>query len=732
MNNSIQFCLKKSWFVFLFFGLFGFSQIALSQNDPVDYVNPFIGTSNGGNTFPGAVVPWGMASNSPHNDEKEAWSGARYFFGQENFFGFGQLHLSGVGCGDFGNILVTPTIGEINQKYSLYSKNEMASPGYYKSQLSNGISAELTATERSTLTKLTFPKSEKSNILFDVSSGLSPSKESYVKVVNNLEIVGYNRAGGFCLRKNEYTIFFVVQFNKAFSSSGTWNDMGISFVNKEEKGKKTGCFVSFKTKENEEILVKIGLSFVSIQNARENLNAEQSVWNFDRIKKTAKEKWNKELSKIKIEGGTKDQKTNFYTGLYHSLMHPNIINDVNGDYPAMKTKTIQKVEAGHNQYTVFSLWDTYRTLHPLLCLVYPERQMDMVRSMVDMAKHGGDLPFWELGADESYVMNGDPAAIVIVDSYFKGLKNFDTIFALKTMLNTAYLGEGNKIRPMNQYYMKHGFLPWDDCGPDDEWGKPRMVSECLEYAFADWNISQLANQLGYHKESKELLARSKAYNKYYDPATKFLRPKYLDGTWNEPFKPIGDLMVSMPGFVEGNSWQYTFFVPHDIEGLIKLMGGTDAFTTKLQECFDKNYFTVNNEPDIAYPFLFNYIKGEEWRSRKEIQKILARDYKNSHDGLPGNDDCGTISAWCVFASMGFYPDCPGKPIYSLSSPLFDQIEISLNQDFYKGKTFRIISDPSCKNKEDLLPSSLNGKKIKDFFINHADIVKGGELIFQNK
>ncbi len=699
------------------------------QKNPTDYVNPFIGTSNGGNTLPGAVVPWGMAYISPHNDSTQKWSGARYFDGQKRFFGYGQIHLSGVGCADLANLVMIPTKGKTRLQPELYLSNEKASAGYYSADISNGIASEVTATRRTTLSKFDYDTAQEPGILFNVTNGCTPSKDAYVQIESNNEIIGYNTSGGFCRMNNSYTIYFVARFSKPFASYGTWSDQILHPSAICQKGTDIGAFAHFDNNDNKPLLIKIGLSYVSIANARENLKKEQPGWDFKLVKENAKKQWANELEKIRVSGGSEDQKTIFYTALYHCLIHPNTINDVNGEYPAMKTKDTKTAEEGHQQFTVYSLWDTYRTLHPLLALVWPDVQTDMVRTMVDMAKHGKNLPFWELGADETYVMNGDPAPIVVADSYVKGLRDFDTVLAINTMLSTAYKGQGNKMRPMNKYYIKHGFLPWDDCGPDDEWGKPRMVSECLEYAYSDWAIAQMAKNMGLTKKADQLEKRSKAYQYYFDEKSLFLRPRYADGTWYTPFKPYGPDMASLPGFVEGNSWQYTFFVPHDIDGLRALMGGNKTFTNKLQKCFDKNYFTINNEPDIAYPYLFTYIKGEEWRTAKEVHKILANEFNISPAGLPGNDDAGTISAWYVFSAMGFYPDCPGKPEYRTGSPLFDKIEIRLNPDHYQGESFIITTPDGNDPKEQLKPVKFNGKTFKSYSITHEQVTKGGELEF---
>ncbi len=711
--------------------LLSITTISFAQKQPADHVDPFIGTANGGNTLPGAVVPWGMAYISPHNDSTDKWSGARYFDGQNTFFGFGQNHLSGVGCADFANLVVTPVTGKLRLRPGIFFMKEKAEAGYYATELSNGVKAEVTATRRTTLSKFDFGKEADPYVLINVSKGARPSRDAYVQIDSENEISGYNSSGGFCYTNNSYTIYFVARFSQPFSGYGTWQGDDFYPSSYCEKGTDIGMYVKFNNTGNQPILAKIGISYVSIENARENLEAEQAGWDFAKVRQNAWDKWNQELSKIKVEGRTDEEKTKFYTALYHTLIHPNIINDVNGQYPAMKTKDIAKVYKGHNQYTVFSLWDTYRTLHPLLALVWPDRQTDMVRTMVDMARHGGHLPFWELGADETYVMNGDPAPIVVTDTYFKGLQDFDVDLALETMLETAYKGEGNKMRPMNQYLIKYGYIPWDDCGPDDVWGKPRMVSECLEYTYADWAIAQLAKEKGYKEKTKELEARSMAYKHYFDKEINFIRPKYSNGEWHEPFEPFGPEMKSMPGFVEGNSWQYTFFVPHDIKGLKKMMGGAEIFTQKLQKSFDSSYFTIVNEPDIAYPYLFTHVDGEEWRTAKIVHDIMEEEFNLGPAGLPGNDDAGTISGWYVFSAMGFYPDCPGKPEYRLGSPLFDKVEITLDTDYYPGSRFVIHSNGKEK-KGSQKPVKLNGKKFKQYSIPHDKITKGGELEFDVK
>lgn len=700
------------------------------------YVNPFIGTSNKGNTFPGANVPNGMTYIAPHNSRERDWTGSRYFYDNNYFYGFANTNLSGVGCGDFANLNLMPTTGYLSNDYyknrSHYS-DEIAKPGYYSVSLNDyGITAEVTATQRTTLSQYTLDKDEKQlNIIVDVTEGLSDSRGALVKKVSETRIVGYNKAGGFCNCGNQYTLYFVIETNHPFGSFGTWNNRELKPHSTSETGNSIGAFMQFNDLKEKQVLLKVGVSYVSIKNAIENLETEQPGWDFEGIRKQADELWNKRLSAIQVKGGSYEDKVKFYTALFHTLIHPNIIDDVNGEYPAMMTKEIKNTQGKRHQYTVFSLWDTYRTLHPLLTLAYPDIQSDILKTMADMAKTTGQLPFWELAADESYVMNGDPAPIVVLDSYVKGLTNFDTTATLQAMLNISMDKNNNPVRPMQSYYAKYGFLPYDDCGPDDEWGKPRMVSECLEYAYGDWAVSEFARLMGKKDEAEILKKRAlNAYKHYYDADTGFFRPKYTNGSWFSPFTPHSwQGSWSNPGFVEGNSWQYSFFVPYDPQGLIDLHGGEKAFTKKLQRCFDEKNFTIDNEPDINYPYLFNYIEGEAHRTQKITRHLIEQEFGDDHNGLPGNDDAGTISAWLVFSMMGIYPDCPGTDYYQITSPVFDEITIQLDTAFYSGEHFNIIVKQKKPDSVVIGNMELNQRKLEKPMLHHSDITKGGTLKF---
>jgi predicted alpha-1,2-mannosidase len=407
--------------------------------------------------------------------------------------------------------------------------------------------------------------------------------------------------------------------------------------------------------------------------------------------------------------------------LYHMQLHPNVINDVNGQYPLMESFGVGKNEE-RNRYTVFSLWDTYRNFHELMSLVYPDLQQDMVRSMVDMYKESGWLPKWELNSKETFTMDGDPALPVIADTYLRGIKNFDVESAYQAMKKSATTpGKYNKIRPNLDFYLEKGYVPLLE-------KFDYSVSSALEYYIADWNLAQLAKALGKTSDYERFEKQSLQYVNYFDGKEyQMIRPKLANGTFLSPFNPLqGRNFEPVPGFHEGTAWNYTFCVQHDIPGLIKLMGGKTNFVQTLQKVFTDSLFDMTNEPDIHYPFLFNYVNGQEWRAQKEVRRLIKTWFKNTPDGLPGNDDCGTMSAWLVFSMMGIYPVCPGDMNYAITEPVFDKITIQLDQKFYPGKEFIIQKNKKDVNKP-IGKILKDNKPIKSFFIHHHELTRGGIL-----
>ncbi len=717
----------------------------------IDYVNPFIGTTNFGTTNPGAVVPQGMVSVVPFNvtgsalnkwDKDARWWSTPYTKDNKFLTGFSHVNLSGVGCPELGVILLMPTTGEVKanpKELGSEMSNEIASPGYYSCLLNKyDIKAEVTATSRTGLSQYTFPKGQ-SNIIIDLGNGLTNESGAYVKVNSNNEVEGYRMTGNFCYHgHSERPVYFVARFSKKASDFGVYKKMPsmkaerdwsatdnkFKYYDKYQypmSGDSIGAYFTFDTDKDETIQVQLGISYVSIENARQNLDFETTNFDFNITREKAEQQWESVLSKIKVEGGSVDQKTVFYTALYHMQIHPNIINDANGQYPMMETYGTGEVK-DRNRYTIFSLWDTYRNYHPLMSLVYPEKQLDMVSSLVDMYKESGWLPKWELNSSETYTMNGDPSFPVITDTYLRGLTDFDVETAYEAMIKSATTPEkSNKIRTSNDFYLKNGYVPFTE-------DYDNSVSIALEYYIADWNLAMLAKTLGKKDDYKRFEKQSKGYVNYFDKKEfKVLRPKTKEGDFLKGFNPLqGKNFEPVHGFHEGTAWQYTFGVPHDIKGLFKLNGGTKKFTQKLQSVFDEGLFDMANEPDMHYPYLFNYVKGEEWRAQKQVRTLIDQYFKNTFDGIPGNDDCGTMSAWVVYSMMGFYPVCPGDMNYTIVTPVFDKISIDLDEKYYSNSTFEIIKHSTSDN-EYIKDIKWNGQSVNSYFINNSKVTKGGKL-----
>ncbi len=729
----------------------------LSAKDAVDYVNPFIGTTNFGTCNPGAVCPNGLMSVVPFNvmgsdlnvyDKDARWFSTPYEYKNSFFTGFSHVNLSGVGCPDLGSLLLMPTAGALEvdfKKYGSTYTNEQASPGYYSNFLEKyGIKTEVSATERSGIARFTFAKGQ-GNILLNLGEGLTNETGAMVRKVSDTEVEGVKLLGTFCYNPQAvFPIYFVVRVNKAPKTFGYWKKQrpmqGVEaewdiyagkykfYTNysREISGDDVGVYFSYDVENNEQIEVQVGVSFVSIANARENLNAEQPTFDFEKTHRQARERWQRDLNVVQVEGGTDDQKTVFYTALYHALIHPNMLQDVNGEYPEMEGDEVLTTQ--NRRYTVFSLWDTYRNVHQLLTLLYPDRQLDMVRTMLAMYKEHGWLPKWELFGRETLTMEGDPSIPVIVDTWMKGLRDFDIDLAYEAMRKGATTrGKDNLMRPDIDPYIEKGYIPLGFFAADAS--GDNSVSHALEYYIADWALSQMAEKLGKKDDAKLFLKRSMGYKNYYCKKFGTLRPITADGKFLEPFNPLqGANFEAVAGFHEGNAWNYTFFVPHDVKGLAKLMGGQKKFVNKLQMVFDKGYYDPSNEPDIAYPYLFSYFKGEEWRTQKEVTRLLAEHFRNAPDGIPGNDDTGTMSAWAVFSMMGFYPDCPGKPSYMLTTPTFDKITLTLDKNFYPEGEL-VIEKTADLPYIKCVKVGDKGKALNSFSISHDELTSCGKLLY---
>ena len=690
----------------------------ISCSQPTDYVNPFIGTSNSGHTHPGAQCPWGMISVSPQNIDSQdgGYHATGYIYGEDRFYGFSHTNLSGVGCPDMGSILLLPVAGNItaSSAQGLPYGKEIAEAGYYAATIGEGenaVRAEVTTTLRSSIERYTYPKNAERNLFLNLGRSISLNKGAEIRVIDNSTIEGWKKDGAFGRPTISHKVYFRIELEQPASNINIINDgeaLMIEFPKLESTSKLT---------HNKPLLVKCAISYVSCENARQNLDIEIPYWDFDAVRVDARKEWNKTLSRIEVSEEDKENCEIFYTALYHALIHPNIISDYCGEYPKMGQTGEIGCNKDYNRFSVFSLWDTYRNVHPLLTLVYPEIQSQMLSSMVDMYKESGWLPKWEIISNESFVMVGDPALPVIADSYIKGITDFDYITAYEAMQKHAFQSSANPLRPGITPYLKYGYIPQDDNGGDFVWGS---LSTSLEYYLADWSLAQMAKALGDSKTHSTLLERSKGYKHFWDKDALLLRPKLKNGKFAEPFDPFareGWRADGGNGYVEGTAWQYTWFVPYDIQGLTELFGSKELLIDRLQLCFDKNYFTLANEPDMGYPFIFNYFEGEEWRTQVQVNKCLKENFNTTTSGLPGNDDTGTTSTWAIFAMMGFYPDCIASPTYTLFTPQFEKITIHTSKEYYSGKDITISR---LKDIDSAIPPR--------YFINHFDFVNGASVL----
>ena len=726
--------------VLILLGCRGDEPVRFDRRPPYDSrvawrVDPFIGTAGEGFTFPGAVAPWGMVSVSPHNiytSPKDVILAGRiapsgYLHGEPRIFDLGLTQLSGVGCPDLGAPTLMATTGPVDpapeQRASAY-EDEAAWPGYYTARLVNwDIRVEATATPRVGVLRLRFPAGSAGNVLVDAGKTLSwLDGSNHVRVVSPREVEGWTETGLFCVRPNRQRVHFVARFDRAATETGTWKD-GAGGSAATRDGRDVGAFLRFDPAAGREVEVRVGLSYVDLAGARRNLERELPAGQgFEEARAKTFAAWDTALSRLRVSGGTDAEQTIFYTALYHALLHPNVLSDVDGRYPPMGGGVA--TSAGGPRYTVFSLWDTYRTLHPLLTLVFPERQREMLRSLAAMARESGRPPKWELIGQEVNMMVGDPLALVVADGHVKGLGGID-LEGLYPILRDAALETAEpEHRPGNAVYRELGYLPMEQA--KQVWGP---VSTTLEYALADWALSRLARGLGHEADAHRFERQARSYARLFDKQTGMLRPRNADGSWYAPFDPTAmegsapQPRSGGPGYVEGNAWHYAFSVPHDVAGLAALHGGAGAFVSRLQQLFDRDQLTLWNEPDIAFPYLFTHFPGEAWRTQREVHRARQRFFGAGPDGLPGNDDAGTLSAWYVFSAMGLYPDCPGSTRYSLTSPLFDRVEIALPST----TTFVIEAPRAAPDAIYIRSMTLGGKPHAEPYLTHTRILAGGTL-----
>ncbi|CAH0152034.1 hypothetical protein SRABI27_03356 [Pedobacter sp. Bi27] len=735
-----------------------------AQQNLVQYVKPIIGTSKMGHTYPGATVPFGSVQLSPETDTLSyevngKYNGdvykycAGYKYEDKTITGFSHTHFSGTGHSDLGDFLIMPTQGKLQlnpgtasdpksgYRSAFSHTNEVAEAGYYKVKLDDdNITAELTSTTRVGMHQYTFPKSDQSHIILDLMAGIYNYEEktvwTYVRVVNDTLITGYRQTNGWARTR---TVYFAMSFSKPFKSYGRksydakqayrgfWGKFNQEQNFPEIAGKKLKMFFDFDTQEGEKIKIKFALSPVSQENALQNMRAEISGWDFEKVKAQAQATWNKELNKIQVTTSN-DNKINFYTALYHAFINPTTYTDINGEYKGLD-QGVHKAE-GFTNYTTFSLWDTYRALHPFFNIMQPGRSNDMVKSM--MAHYDQSslhmLPIWSHYANDNWCMSGYHSVSVISDAIIKGTYNGDANKALDACIATAkhrdYEGIG--------YYMDKGYIPAEKSGIS--------VSNNLEYSYDDWSIAQLAKKLNRMDVYDEFIKRSNNWKNNYDSASGFMRPKLADGSFKKQFDPKD---TEGQGFIEGNSWNYSFFVPQDPASLIEMMGGKKKFATRLDTLFTMHLpdeffahteditregiiggYVHGNEPAHHIAYLYNWT-DQPWKTQAQIRHILNMQYKPTADGLGGNDDCGQMSAWYMFSSLGFYPVAPGSDVYSLGSPLVNNAVINLEN----GKTFTVEAIKQSDKNVYVEKVLLNGKEITDHKIKHADITNGGKLTF---
>lgn len=699
---------------------------SFSQNKYTKYVNPFIGTGGHGHTFPGATVPFGMVQLSPDTRRDGSWDGCSgYHYSDSLIYGFTHTHLSGTGCSDFGDILLMPTpystaINLKNYEAKFSHKNEKASAGYYKVKFDNGISTELTTTTRVGIHRYEFAKKITPSIILDLTHR-DETLESYIKILGKRQIEGTRLSKAWATNQR---IYFVVEFSEDFEWEIFLNERSQKdnlLKDNYYSGKNVKSVFFFRGSEGKEIVVKVGISNVSIEGARKNLEKETPHWDFEKYKKEAEKNWESELKKIEVNDKDKNKLSVFYTALYHCMIHPSIANDVDGNYRGRDFK-IHNAD-GYNYYSVFSLWDTYRALHPLFTLIDKTRTEDFIKTFIAQYEQGGRLPVWELASNETDCMIGYHSVSVISDAYQKGIKGFDAAKALEAMKNSAM-----EDRLGLAAYKKNNMITVDD--------ESESVSRTLEYAYDDWCIAQMAKSLGKEYDYKNFIYRSQTWKNLFDKQITFFRPR-KNGAWQNPFDP----KQVNNNFTEGNSWQYSFYVPHDMETLIELHGGKSGLEFKLDKLFSASTKTTGrtqaditgligqyahgNEPSHHIAYLYNYT-GKYNKTVKLVDTICNNFYTNTPDGLIGNEDCGQMSAWYIFSSLGFYPVCPGSKDYVLGKPQFNNIKLNL----HNGKTMNITKpiDYNSLNANGT-QFSLNKNNFNELFISHQQLMNGGNLNF---
>ena len=703
-----------------------------AATDYTQYVNTFIGAADNGHTFPGACRPFGMIQTSPVTGAVGWRYCSEYVYEDSVIWGFTQTHLNGTGCMDLGDILVMPVTGNRHRAWdgyrSSFQKNsESATPGYYTVTLDEpGVKAELTATLHTALHRYTYNKADSASVLIDLQHGPAWNEKQYhsqvkacdVKWENDSTLSGHVRNSVWV----DQDYFFTLQFNRPVISTV---DLPMG---ETEKGRR--IVATFDLQPGEEVLMKIAMSTTGVEGAKANMAAEQPGWDFEETRKQAKDEWNSYLSRIEMEG-TPDEMTNFYTCFYHALIQPNEISDVDGKYRNAADSIV--TATGGKFYSTFSLWDTYRAAHPFYTMIVPERVDGFVNSLIDQAEVQGFLPIWGLWGKENYCMIANHGVSVVAEAYAKGFKGFDAERAFQAIKQTQTVS--HKLKSNWEDYMKYGYFPTDLTAAES-------VSSTLESVYDDYAAADMARRMGKTEDAAYFSKRADFYKNLFDPTTKFMRPRKSDGTWKSPFDPTQAAHAESNGgdYTEGNAWQYTWHVQHDVPGLIALLGGEEAFTNKLDSLFTVELRTQladvtglignyahGNEPSHHVTYLYT-LAGKPERTQELIRQIFDTQYRPAPDGLCGNDDCGQMSAWYMFSAMGFYPVNPVSGEYVFGAPQMPKFVLHL-QD---GKTFTVLAEGLSKEHKYVESITLNGEPYTKNYITHEDIMKGGTLVYKMK
>jgi predicted alpha-1,2-mannosidase len=695
-----------------------------------------IGTDEHGHVYPGATLPFGMMQLSPDTRD-ETWDGCSgYHYSDSSIMGFSHNHLTGTGCADLGNVLLMPTVGPLKlvagkkpgegYRSSFSHSQEEAKPGYYRVLLADyKVNVELTATLRGGLHRYTFPQTSEGHVVLDLWHGVgNRPTDSQITLADDHTVTGYRRSAGW---GGDKVYYFVIEFSRPFNGAGLASDHK-PVEGKEATGKNLQAHLDFQTRADEKILARVALSTVSVQGARKNLEAEIANWDFEAVAAAARAAWDKALAVADVEAQDEALKETFYTALYHSHLAPTILNDVDGQFRGPDGKVHEA--KGFDFYSELSLWDTFRAENPLLTLVQPQRVNDLVTTMLThFTIFGqGTLPVWTESGKENWCMIGNHAIPIILDAFNKGFRKWDAAEALSDMISST-----SKDREQQDQYRSLGYVPQE--------GSNQSTSKTLEYAYDDACIARFAKALGKPDVAAVYEKRSANWKNVFDPVTGFTRGRLKDGQWAMPFDPK---RIEFEAFTEANAWQYTFFVPQDVPGLIEKLGGDDKFVAKLDEMFDTQeripnqlqdvtgligMYAHGNEPCHHVAYLYSYA-GQAWKTQARTRKVAVALYNNTNGGLCGNDDCGQTSAWYVFTALGFYPVDPASNVYVIGSPLLDKATLTLDPRYYKGGKFTVVAKDNSPKNVYIQAATLNGQPYTRSWISHEQIASGGTLILQ--